>query len=312
MSKLSKNPLQLCDPHFHLFRPNPNLGKVETYVATNYAVDMEKLPAELKRVSGLHVETVVGQMPGGAIIDSVDETRWVCSQLSDLKEPFGIVAFVHLARPAKIVESEIEEHLKITTDKLRGIRMILNYHSTDPSLTWSQVEHDQHTSDTQFHNSLGLLSERNLSFDLSCHPHQVDDAIKALSKEPDLRVVVNHLGFLRNGEDHTHEELWRKSLHRLAELPNVYMKLSMLWFARHNFIIDPNEKQFVRDRVLETVEIFKPDRCMFASNYPVDRARDIDISTLYGLFLEWTNDFSRNEREALFHDTALRAYGGKL
>jgi predicted TIM-barrel fold metal-dependent hydrolase len=51
---------------------------------------------------------------------------------------------------------------------------------------------------------------------------------------------------------------------------------------------------------------------MFASNYPVDRARDIAISTLYGLFLEWTNDFSRNEREALFHDTALRAYGGTL
>ena len=167
MSKLSNNALKLCDPHFHLFRPNPNLGKVKTYVATDYAADMEKLPAELKHVSGLHIETVVGQMPGGTVIDSVDETRWVYSQLSDLKEPFGIVAFVHLARPTRIVESEIEEHLEIATDKLRGIRMILNYHSTDPSLTWSQVEHDHYTSDTQFHNSLGLLRDRNLSFDLS-------------------------------------------------------------------------------------------------------------------------------------------------
>ena len=133
MNEPNKKPLKLCDPHFHLFRPNPNLGQVKTYVANDYASDMKQLPTDLKRVSGLHVETVVGQMPGGPVIDSVDETRWVCSQLSDLKEPFGIVAFIHLARPTKIVEHEIEEHLEIATDKLRGIRMILNYHPTDPS-----------------------------------------------------------------------------------------------------------------------------------------------------------------------------------
>ena len=312
MNEPNKKPLKLCDPHFHLFRPNPNLGQVKTYVANDYASDMKQLPTDLKRVSGLHVETVVGQMPGGPVIDSIDETRWVCSQLSDLKEPFGVVAFVHLARPTKIVEHEIEEHLEIATDKLRGIRMILNYHPTDPSLTWSQVEHDRFTIDPQFHNSLETLRKRNLSFDLSCHPHQVKSAIKALRNEPDLRVVINHLGFLRNGEDQTHEELWRQSLHSLAELPNVYMKLSMLWFARHNYSHDAEEMNFVRDRVNETLEIFGPERCMFASNYPVDRARGIDIPTLYGLFLEWTNDLSHNERRALFHDTALNAYGGPL
>jgi len=48
---------------------------------------------------------------------------------------------------------------------------------------------------------------------------------------------------------------------------------------------------------------------MFASNYPVDRFRQIDIPTLYGQFLDWSAEYTRDEQMALFHDTALRAYG---
>lgn len=312
MNRLKEETLKLCDPHFHLFRPNPNIGQVKRYDAKDYFNDMKLLPTQLQRVSGIHVETVVGQMPGGPFIDSVDETRWVCSQLSDIKAPYGIVAYVHLARPLKNVEHDIEKHFEEAGNKLRGIRMILNYHPTDPSLTWSQVEHDRFTSDTHFHNSLGLLRNRNLSFDLSCHPHQVEDAIKALREQPDLRIIINHLGFLRNGEDQVHEELWRKKMRSLAELPNVFMKLSMLWFARHNYTNNPDEELFVRNRVNEIIELFGHERCMFASNYPVDRARDIDIPTLYGLFLKWTDNLSTSEKNALFHDTALNAYGGPL
>ena len=47
---------------------------------------------------------------------------------------------------------------------------------------------------------------------------------------------------------------------------------------------------------------------MFASNYPVDKAMGIDMATLYGLFLKWSEDLSASECAALFHDTAARAY----
>ena len=48
---------------------------------------------------------------------------------------------------------------------------------------------------------------------------------------------------------------------------------------------------------------------MFASNYPVDKLRGISIGYLYAKFLEWSAGFSDDERRALFHDTALSAYG---
>jgi predicted TIM-barrel fold metal-dependent hydrolase len=60
--------------------------------------------------------------------------------------------------------------------------------------------------------------------------------------------------------------------------------------------------------VLEAIEIFGTDRCMFASNYPVDQLQGFDIPTLYGHFVEWTKNLPATGRAALFHDTAVRAY----
>ncbi len=313
MATDNANVLPLCDPHFHLWdvpnRPNPNLGNDSTYLASDYQRDMDLLPAPLQRVSGLHVETVVGQMPGGAAVDTVDETRWVCQQLQPLGQPFGIVAYVHLGRDAPEVERTIAQHREVSEGRLRGVRMILNHHPDRPELTWPQVEHGAFFAQPNFGRGLALLQRSELAFDLSCHPHQVADAVAALGAVPDLRVAINHLGFLLSGSDAEHQALWRRSLRALAELPNTYMKLSMLWFGCHDYHRDSTKTAFVHDRVRETIDLFGVERCMFASNYPVDRFKDIDIPTLYGQFLSWSAEYSRDEQIDLFHDTALRAYG---
>lgn len=307
--------IPLCDPHFHLWdvpnRPNPNLGTTSTYLASDYAHDMAQLPSPLQLVSRIHVETVVGQMEGGAVVDSVDETRWVCAQLESTAAqwPFGIVAYVHLGRDTAAAERSIEQHIDISGGHLRGVRMILNHHPHHADLTWPQVEHGQFLRSDLFRAGITLLQKHNLSFDLSCHPHQVADAVALLRDFPSVRVVVNHLGFLHDGEDQTHEDLWRQGHRALADLPNVYMKLSMLFFGCSGYHQDVAKENKVRERVRETIEIFGSDRCMFASNYPVDKGQDIDITTLYGQFLAWSADLSDAERTNLFHDTAVRAYG---
>ena len=145
-----QTPIPLCDPHFHLWdlaeRPNPNLGEVmPAYRADDYARDMGELPSELQRVCGVHVETVVGQTAGGAIVDTVDETRWVRGQLEpgEAEQPFGIVAFVNLGRDIAAAEHTIEAHLAAADDRLRGVRMILNQHPDNPNLppSGTSVEH---------------------------------------------------------------------------------------------------------------------------------------------------------------------------
>ena len=60
--------------------------------------------------------------------------------------------------------------------------------------------------------------------------------------------------------------------------------------------------------VYEAIDLFGVDRCMFASNYPVEMVQGISVETLYGKFLSWTESMSEIERAALFHDTATRIY----
>ena len=311
--------IQVCDPHFHMWdmvkRPNPNLigpvtENVPAYLIADYDRDMSTLPEKLQLVSRVHVETVVGQMDGGAPLNTVDETAWVSSRLEPAAGecPFGVVAYIHLARDTAASERLLGQHDSASGGRLCGVRMILNHHPDNDALTWPQVESGELIKSSIFREGLALLEEKGLAFDLSCHPHQVADAANCCRDHPELRVVVNHLGFLHDGEDDAHEELWREGIRVMAELPNFYMKLSMLWFARDGYHLDESRQAKVGDLVREVIETFGTGRCMFASNYPVDKAMGIDMATLYGLFLKWSEDLSASECAALFHDTAARAY----
>lgn len=308
----------MCDPHFHMWdlpaRPNPNLGDtihhLPVYRVTDYDRDMALLPAPLKLVSNVHVETVVGQMDGGAVVDTVGETQWVCDQLEPEaeKRPFGVVAYVHLARHSGEAERLIQQHMEASAGRLRGVRMILNHHPENAALTWPQVESGAFLRSALFGEGMALLEKHNLAFDLSCNPHQVADAVAALSDFPAVPVVVNHLGFFHDGEDEAHEELWRAGIQAMAGVPNLYMKLSMLWFGRDGYHLDAGKEAKMRGLVREVIDTFGCERCMFASNYPVDKVMAIDIPTLYSKFLEWSADLSAAERAELFHNTAVRAY----
>ena len=311
--------IPLCDPHFHLWdlhnHPNPNLGDAKghplpVYQANDYLRDMDELPEPLQLVSRVHVETMVGQMEGGELLDTVDETRWVYSQLkpTEVQQPFGIVAYVHLARDSIERARILEQHIEASNGRLCGVRMILNHHPDNPDLTWPQVAHGAFLRSTLFREGIALLEDHNLSFDLSCNPHQIMDAVDVFREFPGVQVVVNHLGFLHDGENDAHENLWRRGMRALAALPNIHMKLSMLWFARDGFHQDADREAKVRSLVREVIDLFGCNRCMFASNYPVDKFNKISIGDLYSLFLAWCADFSDTQRADLFHNTAVRAY----
>ena len=309
--------IPVCDPHFHLWdiavRPNPNLGDPDAhplpqYLADDYLSDMAQLPEPLELRSSVHVETVVGQAPGGFVIDTVGETRFVVDQMASSGHPIGIVGFVHLARDTEETATVLAQHEQAAGDRFRGVRMILNHHDTNPDLTWPQVEHDRFLSDTVFQEGIALLGESGLSFDLQCNPHQLEEAARTFSDYPDTPVILDHLGSFHDGEDSAYEEMWREGMKALAAVQHTHVKLSMLFFGRNGYHEDPDKEAKIRDLVLETIETFGVNRCMFATNYPVDRIQGIDIPTLYGQFHEWTSHLPVADRTALFHDTAARVY----
>ena len=193
--------ISVCDPHFHLWditgRPNPNLGievnkRLPAYLSKDYFTDMNGLPKPLKCVSGVHVETIVGQMEGGFRLDPVEETSWVCNQLELRTKPglFGIVSYMHLTQDISKNEKTLQQHFKASRGRLRGVRMILNHHPKIPDLTWPQVSSGKFMQSNLFRENIALLEENNLSFDLQCNPHQLEDASRVFSDFPKTLICL--------------------------------------------------------------------------------------------------------------------------
>jgi len=88
----------------------------------------------------------------------------------------------------------------------------------------------------------------------------------------------------------------------LAAAPNVAAKISGLNMFHHDWT-----PTMIRPFVLDTIDIFGVDRCMFASNFPVDKLH-ADYAAIWQAFDQITAGFSEAQRRKLFHDNALRFY----
>jgi predicted TIM-barrel fold metal-dependent hydrolase len=138
------------------------------------------------------------------------------------------------------------------------------------------------------------LAALRLHFELQAPWRQFDEAQRLARDFPETTIVLNHAGLPLAPE----LDAWRSGLAKLAECPNVMVKISGLGN------LDAAAKRQVTHTVLE---LFGTRRAMFASNYPVDSLRD-SFNDIYAGFDEATRGLSPAERRDLFHDNAVRIY----
>jgi L-fuconolactonase len=149
---------------------------------------------------------------------------------------------------------------------------------------------------------LRALQERGLVFELMAHPDTLGEAARQLGSCPELVVVVEHTGWPR-GDWSEERALWRAGIDALAGLgPNVVCKLSGLAMP-----LESMEPGRLAPWLEHAIEAFGVDRCMFASNFPVD-ARYGTFDELYGAFNTVTADLDKTSRDKLFAANAERVY----
>jgi L-fuconolactonase len=149
---------------------------------------------------------------------------------------------------------------------------------------------------------LGALRDRNLVFELMAHPDQLEAAAARLAAFPDLTVVVEHTGWPRTNSDEE-RTLWRTGLAHLAGLgENAVCKLSGL-----SMPFGTMEAHVFAPWLEYAIEMFGADRCMFASNFPVDSAAGT-FDDLYDSFSTVTGRLDSGARDKLFAGTAERVY----
>jgi len=314
-------PIAITDPHFHVWdvatSPNPNLGGITSEFPTWTVSDYRKQAGELNVKGLVHVEAIVGQKQGGFVLDPVAETRAVASQASQLAcgQKLVIVPFVHLGRDD--AADVIAAHKKAAGDAFVGVRMILNYSESDPSLTWPQVERGDFLTGAvpTFDRNFPLLAAHGLSFDFHVNWFQLESAAAFLSRFSDTTVIVDHLGCPKLDSDGGAEEdarrieTWRVGMRALAALPHVHLKVSGLVYIKRHWIADASANAVVKSLVREAIDMFTPSRIVFASNFPVDLfvGRD-DLVTLYRELHRLVEDLPLVDREAMFHGNAWRLY----
>jgi len=194
---------------------------------------------------------------------------------------------------------------------IKGIRQILNHHPKNPALTWPKVTEDFLHNPT-WQKNFAILAKYNFSFDLQLNPHQMKQAAEIISRNPKITVIINHIGTLYLGNTKSEEtenlSVWRQGLKQLSSLKNVYIKLSMLEFTKPGWVKDATKRKFIVDLVREVISLFGPDRCMFASNWPVEARPNVSLNDLYDAYEEIASIYSPKENNDLFYGTADRAY----
>jgi len=226
----------------------------------------------------------------------VNETAWL-QNLADThssKLPNAIVAFADFSK--NNVSEILDAHQEYKNT--RGIRQILSYNKDEPK--YSHATEDFMKNSTWVEN-FKYIRNRNLSFDIQIYKHQMEDAVNLANKYNDVLFILNHTGEPCY-QSKEYIESWEQNMTKLAKCENVVAKISGLGMFDPNWTIDST-----RIFVEKTIQIFGIERCMFASNFPVDKIFNT-FDTYWNSFKEITKNYSENDKQLLFSSNAEKYY----
>ena len=145
------------------------------------------------------------------------------------------------------------------------------------------------------------LEAAGLMFELQAPWWHFGEAAELARDFPRTRIVVNHTG-LPSERDAASLAAWRSALETLARAPNVFLKISGLGVAGQRWT-----PELQAPVVGAAIRIFGWQRCMFASNHPVD-ALVASLNDIFAGFKQLTADLPAPQRLALFCDNAADLY----
>ncbi len=224
----------------------------------------------------------------------VEEAEWVQSAAAAHHYPHGIVGYADLAAPdvAQTLDREM------ACANLRGIRQQLHWHARP---LYRFAARPDLMNDRAWQSGLRELEARGLVFELQVFASQMNDAANLARNFPGVTFVLLHAGML---EDRSPAgwALWRDGMRKLAGCANVCVKLSGLGTFEHQCSV-----ALWQPVVKETLEMFGAERCIYGSNYPIEKLWTT-YDRIIAVMHECTSHLNAHERRAVFYDNAQRVY----
>ena len=286
------NKLEFIDTHIHFWNlqhpdlryehlqpgfKHPVIKEYQKLREFNYeAEDYLEETRNSNVIKAIHVQAAIGSK------DPVKETEWL-QQTADLKGvPHAIVAYSDLKSPT--VEAELNRHCQYAN--VRGIR---------------DFSYGNYLTDPGFHRGFALLGKYNLVASLDVKWEDMGKLRALAEKFSNIPIVLDHCGFpLERTPDYFKK--WAEGISNLSKAKNVICKISGLGMADPTWTVES-----IRPWILHCIESFGSNRCLFATNWPVDKLRSTydDVINAYTEILE---AFDQDQQKDMFSKNAERIY----
>lgn len=310
---------EIIDPHHHMWRTSG----LPQYLLEDLWEDTQ---------SGHHIVKTVFMECGAEYhpdgpepLKVVGETEFVAAAANSSRnrgkaEIAGIIAHTDLTQDEAILREVLSAHEAASLGLFRGIRHG-GAHDPDKTLRWGDATpHPELFALPSFRNGVRLLGKLGYTYD-SWHYHFQNEAFTALAEAvPETTMVLDHFGTpcgvgAFEGRQSEVWERWKTGITAMAQCKNVVVKIGGLampvnGFGWHRQALPPSSDELIAAHqpfYLHTIETFGPDRCMFESNFPVDKL-SISYSVYWNAMKKITKGYSESEKNDLFYGTAARVY----
>ncbi len=322
LGKLSEDILEpdlpIVDPHHHLWDHPGN-----RYYLNELLGDLD---------SGHNIVSTVFlqcfwayRTSGPEEMKPVGETEFVASVADEAakrgtrtKVCAGIIGHVDF-RIGDRVNEVLQAHAAAGGGRFRGIRQVTARHHRILASIATPPTHGL-MAEPSFRRGFAWMDRHGLSFDAWLYHTQLDPLLDLARAFPGVPIVINHMGGPLGvgpyrGRGDVVFTAWRAGMKALAACPNVSVKLGGLamvvnGFDFHENLLPPSSGELAaawRPWMEACIEDFGAQRCMFESNFPVDKGM-CSYPVLWNAFKRIAAGASEAEKAALFHDTAARVY----
>jgi predicted TIM-barrel fold metal-dependent hydrolase len=312
----------IVDPHHHLWPA----GGALPYGTDEFADD---LAGGHRVVATVFVECGAGYRPdGSAHLRPVGETEFVVTSVGQLAADHpdappmaGIVAHADLTLEPDLLTEVLDAHTAAAGGRLVGIRDALARALEPEVLTIRGSYAAGKYADDAFRRGVRTLGRRGLTYDTWHYHHQNAELLDLARAVPETTMVLDHFGTplgvgrYAGRRDEVFDE-WAAGITELASCDNVVAKLGGLampdnGFGWHEADRPPTSDEFVEAQARyyhHTIEAFGPERCMFESNFPIDRF-SLSYAVLWNALKKIASRYTADEQAAMFEGTARRVYG---
>jgi predicted TIM-barrel fold metal-dependent hydrolase len=314
--------LPICDPHHHFWDCRSERIPYQRYLLHELADDMN---------SGHNVRSTVFiearsmyRPDGPEELRPVGEVEFAqglaAASASGLYGPGRAAAAIVGHADLKLgdrVQPVLEALQAASPNRFRGIRHAVGWDAY-PGLAKRDIQGALATAG--YRAGARVLAKMGLTLDNSLYFHQLYELAEFARAVPDLTIILNHIGGLLRVGPHANRDdevlaEWRQCVAAAAQCPNIVVKLGGVgqlrygfdWHERHEPIGSEALAGYLAPLMTYCIEQFGPDRCMFESNFPVDKI-SYSYNVVFNAFKRLSKSYSASERASMFHDTAARVY----